>query len=115
AILLFCIVGSFSMNNSMFGVVVMLVMGVVAYALEARRFAVAPIILGIVLGPLVEQNFTTSMMIADGNSFGFFERPVAAMRGIATWGIWSVVSAASIFRNGARRNGAACAPTEAAE
>jgi TctA family transporter len=52
--------------------------------------AIAPIILGIVLGPLVETNFTTSMMIADGNILGFFSRPVAAVFGVATLLIWSV-------------------------
>ena len=89
AILLFCIVGSYSINNSMFGVMMMLGAGVIAYVLEARMIAIAPIILGIVLGPLVETNFTTSMMIADGNLLGFFSRPVAAAFGIATLAIWA--------------------------
>lgn len=93
AILLFCIVGSYSINNSMFGVTLMLGAGVIAYILEARSIAIAPIILGIVLGPLLEQNFTTSMMIADGNFAGFFSRPVAATLGIVTLLIW----AAAIF------------------
>ncbi|MDP2779124.1 tripartite tricarboxylate transporter permease [Devosia sp.] len=90
AILLFCIVGSYSMNNSMFGVVLMLGAGVIAYVLEARMIAIAPIILGIVLGPLVESNFTTSMIISDGSLLGFFSRPVAAGLGIVTVMIWSV-------------------------
>jgi TctA family transporter len=89
AILLFCIVGSYSMNNSMFGVWLMLAAGVVAYVLEARMIAIAPIILGIVLGPLVESNFTTSMMISDGSLLGFFGRPVAAVLGVATLVIWA--------------------------
>ena len=89
AILLFCIVGSYSMNNSMFGVWLMLGSGVIAYVLESRMIAIAPIILGIVLGPLVESNFTTSMMISDGSLLGFFGRPVAAVLGIATLVIWA--------------------------
>ena len=88
AILLFCIVGSYSMNNSMFGVWLMLFAGIIAYVLESRMIAIAPIILGIVLGPLVESNFTTSMMISDGSLLGFFSRPVAAVLGIATLVIW---------------------------
>jgi TctA family transporter len=74
----------------MFGVWLMLGAGVVAYVLEARMIAIAPIILGIVLGPLVETNFTTSMMIADGNLLGFFGRPVAGVLGVATLLIWSI-------------------------
>ncbi len=98
AILLFCVVGSYAITNSMFGVAVMVAMGVIAAILEANRFAVAPIILGIVLGPLVEQNFTTSMMIARGDPLAFVERPIAAVLGIATLGIWSTVLVAAVWR-----------------
>ncbi|MEP3303983.1 MAG: tripartite tricarboxylate transporter permease [Hoeflea sp.] len=90
AVLLFCIVGSYSINNTMFGVTLMLAAGVVAFVLESRMIAIAPVILGIVLGPLVETNFTTSMIIADGNLVGFFSRPVAAGLGIVTLLIWGV-------------------------
>ncbi len=98
AILLFCLVGSFSINNTMFGVGVMLALGVIAYVLESRRFAIAPIILGIVLGPLVEGNFTTSMIITSGNFLGFFERPIAAVLGIATIIIWGTAIGGTILR-----------------
>ncbi|WP_227283934.1 tripartite tricarboxylate transporter permease [Boseongicola sp. H5] len=93
AILLFCIVGSYSINNTMFGVLVMLVLGVLAYILQSRDFAIAPIILGIVLGPLVEQSFTTSMTIARGEIVGFFERPIAATLGVVTILTWIVMIA----------------------
>ncbi len=98
AILLFCLVGSFSINNTMFGVGVMLALGIIAYVLESRRFAIAPIILGIVLGPLVEGNFTTSMIITSGNFLGFFERPIAAVLGIATIIIWGTAIGGTILR-----------------
>jgi putative tricarboxylic transport membrane protein len=98
AILLFCVVGSYAINNSMFGVLVMVVLGVVAYILESRQFAIAPIILGIVLGPLVEQNFTTSMTIARGDLLGFFSRPIAAFLGVATILIWAAVVFSAIRR-----------------
>ncbi|MBW9089321.1 tripartite tricarboxylate transporter permease [Rhizobium wenxiniae] len=90
AILLFCIVGSYSINNTMFGVTIMLALGVIAFFLEKSGFAIAPIILGIVLGPLVEQNFTTSMIITNGNVLGLFERPISAVLGIATIAVWSL-------------------------
>jgi TctA family transporter len=86
------------MNNSMFGVTLMLIAGVVAYVLEARMIAIAPIILGIVLGPLVESNFTTSMMISDGSLLGFFSRPVAAVLGLATLVIWAFAIFGTIRR-----------------
>jgi TctA family transporter len=103
AILLFSVVGAFAINNTMFGVLIMLVLGIIAYVLEANRFAVAPIILGIVLGPLVEQNFTTSMMIARGDPLAFFERPIAAVIGIAAILVWLAVIASAIMGNVRRR------------
>jgi TctA family transporter len=99
AILLFCIVGSFSINNTMFGVGVMLVMGVIAYVLEANRFAIAPIILGIVLGPLVETNFTTSMIITNGNVLGLFSRPIAGILGVLTLLVWGFAIFGTIRRS----------------
>ena len=64
---MFCIVGSFAINNSLFGVVMMLAFGVVAYFMEENGFPVAPAILGMVLGAMLEENFITSMIKADGN------------------------------------------------
>ena len=88
-ILLFCVVGSFAINNSIFDVGVMLVFGLLAYAMEANRFPIAPTILGLVLGGMLEQNFVTSMIKADGNFGAFFERPIAGSLGVATLLVWS--------------------------
>lgn len=81
-ILIFSIVGSFAINNTMFGVGIMLVAGLAGYVLEEKGFPIAPIILGLVLGPVLERNFIMSMQIADGNLLGFFERPIAAVLGV---------------------------------
>ena len=80
-ILIFCIVGSFAINNSVFGVGIMLVMGVLGYIMEENGFPIAPAILGLVLGGMIEANFLTSMMKSDGQLLGFFARPVAAVLG----------------------------------
>lgn len=87
-ILLFCVVGAFAINNSVFDVGVMLAFGLLAYFMEANKFPIAPTILGVVLGAMLEQNFVTSMIKADGNFASFFDRPIAAGLGIATILIW---------------------------
>ena len=66
----------------------MLVAGVAAYLLEANRFPIAPAILGVVLGGMLEENFITSMIKADGNLLAFVERPIAAGLGVLTIAIW---------------------------
>ena len=72
-ILLFCVVGSFAINNTVFGVVIMLVAGVVAFFMERWGFPVAP----------------ASLVKADGRVFAFFERPIAAALGVLTLLIWT--------------------------
>jgi TctA family transporter len=87
-ILLFCVVGAFAINNSLFDVGVMLTFGLVAYLMESNGYPIAPTILGLVLGSMLEQNFVTSMIKANGNFLAFFERPVSAALGVATMLIW---------------------------
>jgi putative tricarboxylic transport membrane protein len=83
-ILLFCVVGSFAINNSIFGVVLMLAFGLVGYLMEENGFPVAPAILGMVLGAMLEEHFIRAMIRADGNFIAFFERPIAGGLGAAT-------------------------------
>ncbi len=87
-ILLFCIVGSFAINNSLFGVIVMLVAGVMGFYMERWGFPVAPTILGVVLGTMLEEHFFSSLVKADGNFLVFFERPIAGALGGVTLLIW---------------------------
>ena len=89
-ILLFCVVGSFAINNSVFGVVLMLVFGVIAYVMEENGFPVAPAILGMVLGAMLEENFISSMIKAEGSLVAFFERPIAGALGLVALAVLSV-------------------------
>jgi putative tricarboxylic transport membrane protein len=88
-ILLFCIVGSFAINNSMFGVIVMLAAGMIAFFMERWGFPVAPTILGVVLGTMLEEHFFSSLIKADGRLLAFFERPIAGVLGVVTVAIWA--------------------------
>ncbi len=93
-ILLFCVVGTFAINNSMFEVGIMLVAGILAYILEANKFPIAPAILGVVLGGMLEENFITSMIKSNGDLAAFFARPIAlglAMVCLLVW-TWPLVA-----------------------
>jgi TctA family transporter len=87
-ILLFCIVGAFAINNTVFAVGVILVFGVAAYFMEENGYPVAPAILGVILGTMLEEHFITSMIKADGRFLGFVERPIAACLGAVTILVW---------------------------
>lgn len=88
-ILLACIVGSFAITNSINAVMIMLFGGILGFILEENGFPVAPVILGLVLGEMLEANFMSSMIRSAGDFLAFFSRPIAATLGvltILTWG-----------------------------
>ena len=90
-ILVFCLVGSYAMTNSFYGVMIMLVLGIIGWLMEENGFPIAPAILGLVLGEMLEQNFMTSMIKSDGNALVFFERPIAGVLGAVTVLIWGAM------------------------
>jgi TctA family transporter len=87
-ILIFCIVGTFAINNSVFDVMVMLGVGVLAYLMEENDFPIAPAVLGVVLGGMLEEHFVFSMIKADGDFMMFFSRPIACALGILALLVW---------------------------
>lgn len=109
-ILIFCVVGSYAMTNSVYGVIMMVVMGLIGWLMEEHGFPIAPAILGLVLGEMLEQNFMTSMIKADGAFIMFFERPIAATLGVMTVLIWSAMLWRGIRGKPASLSGVAPAP-----
>ncbi len=87
-ILIFCIVGSFAINNTNFDVGIMLACGILAYFMEANDIPVAPAVLGLVLGRMLEDNFMVSMIKSEWDLTCFFQRPLSAVLGIITITIW---------------------------
>jgi TctA family transporter len=87
-ILMFAITGAFAINNSVFDIGVLGIMGIIGYFMEANGYPVAPIVLGLVLGPILEQNFMTSMIKSDWDLTLFFMRPIGAILGTITVIIW---------------------------
>ncbi|MGR3492820.1 MAG: tripartite tricarboxylate transporter permease [Shimia sp.] len=98
SILIFCIVGSFAITNSVYGVAIMLGMGVLAYTMEENGIPIAPAILGIVLGAMVEQTFLSSMIKSDGSFLAFFDRPIARVLGFLTIAVWTIPIVGAIWR-----------------
>jgi TctA family transporter len=94
-ILMFCVVGSYAMTNSTYGIGVMLVLGVAGWLMEENGFPIAPAVLGLVLGEMLEQNLMTSLIKSDGSVLMFFERPIAGVLAVLTLAIWG----AMLFRH----------------
>jgi TctA family transporter len=83
-ILVFCIVGAFAVTNSTLGVLLILCFGVIAFVMEENGFPIAPVILGAVLGKMLEENLVTSLIKSDGDILVFFTRPIAMWLAAAT-------------------------------
>jgi putative tricarboxylic transport membrane protein len=78
AILIFCCIGVYSINNSPIDVVITAVFALIGYWLVKHDFEPAPLLLGLVLGPLMEENLRRAMLIARGDATVFFTRPISA-------------------------------------
>jgi len=77
AILVFSLVGSFAINNSIFDIWVLIVAGIIGFFLRKLSFSIAPIILGMILGPLFESNFRRALMLSQGDWTTFITRPIS--------------------------------------
>jgi putative tricarboxylic transport membrane protein len=78
-ILLFCLIGAYSINNNIADVTVMLIFGIVGYILRKLKYEMAPMILAFVLGPMLEKNFRTALTLSDGDFSIFFTRPISCV------------------------------------
>ncbi|MFM0116881.1 tripartite tricarboxylate transporter permease [Paraburkholderia nemoris] len=77
--LFFIAVGVFSTNNSLFEVGEVLVFGVVGVVFALLKFPVSPILLGYVLGPMVEENFRRAVLLSNGDLAVFVQKPISAV------------------------------------
>jgi len=94
AVLVLCIFGVFAVNNNIFDVGVMFVMGWVGYLMMRLRVPAAPFLIAFVLGPLLEDNFRQAMLMSGSN-------PMILLRGPITWFFWAltVLALVAITRN----------------
>ena len=78
-IFVLCAVGSFAIAGRLFDVYVMLVFGILGFVLRGFGYPMAPLVLGIVLGDLLEKNLRRALLLSDGDLTPFFTRPISAV------------------------------------
>jgi putative tricarboxylic transport membrane protein len=79
AILVFATLGTYSISGSVTEVMIMYAIGVLGFFMRRFDFPVAPVILGVILGPLMEAQFRRTLLVSDGDFGAFVERPFAAV------------------------------------
>ena len=78
-ILLFCLIGVYSLNSSTGEIILMIIFGVFGYLARKFRYEVAPLVLSLVIGPLLESAFRHSLILSGGSFFIFVQRPISVI------------------------------------
>lgn len=94
SIIMFICIGVYTINNSVFDIMLVIFFGALGYAMRVLDFPAAPLLLGFVLGPMMEEHFRRAMLISNGDFTTFINRPISAsFLGVTAlvllWSIWS--------------------------
>lgn len=89
-VLVLCVIGAYGDNSTLFDVWVMLGAGVVGYVMRKYDYEPAPLIVGLVLGPVMERSLRQTLIISKGNLNGLWESPLCIA-------MWIVIVAAAAF------------------
>lgn len=96
AILLFVCIGVFSINNNAVDVWIVVAFAVVGYGMRLLALPAAPLVLGLVLGPMMEVQFRRTLIFSEGDFTAFVGRPISAVLlalcgTILCWTLWSAL------------------------
>jgi putative tricarboxylic transport membrane protein len=100
AILVFISLGVYSVNNNTFDVLMVAGVGAFGYFMSVFKFDAAPLLLGFVLGPMVEENLRRALLLSRGDMMTFIERPISAsVLGVTAllliWTVWSGIKSSA--------------------
>jgi len=102
-IILFCVIGAYGVNNNLFDVGALFFFGLLGYGLRRLDFELAPLILGFILGPILETNARQALIMSEGQFSVFWSSTTAAL----LLGAALVVIASAFLGGGKRREGKA--------
>jgi len=80
---LFSVMGAFALEGSLFNVYGMVLFGLIAYGLEEMGYPIAPLVIGLILGPMADEKLRTALKVSNGSLAPFFTRPIALVLVIA--------------------------------
>lgn len=100
-----CVVGSFAIASRVFDVWVMLGFGLLGFVLREMNYPMAPLVLGIVLGDLLDKNFRRAMVLSEGSLEPLFTRPISAVLALLTLAVvlWGIAPVRRAVTNGMAR------------
>lgn len=91
-----CIIGSYSLGLNIFNLYLMVPVGIVCYFLTEMGYPIAPLVIGVILGPMADENLRRALMVSQGSFMPIFERPVSLILFIVI--LWTVISQFGFYR-----------------
>ena len=93
---LLCIIGSYALGLNVFNLYLMLPVGIVCYFLTEMGYPIAPLVIGVILGPMADENLRRALMVSQGSFMPVFTRPVSLILFLII--AWTVVSQFQFFK-----------------
>jgi putative tricarboxylic transport membrane protein len=92
-----CIIGSYSLGINIWNLYLMLPVGIISYFLIEMGYPIAPLVIGVILGPMADENLRRALMVSQGSFMPIFTRPVSLVLFLVI--VWTVVSQFPAYRN----------------
>ena len=94
SILFFCCIGTYSVNNNLDDIYITAAFGFIGYVFLRLDLDAAPLMLGFILGPMLEENFRRALLLSRGSFSGFFPRPISGtlLGLIGIFVVWQIVT-----------------------
>jgi putative tricarboxylic transport membrane protein len=93
-----CIIGSYSLGLNIFNLYLMLPVGIICYFLTNMGYPIAPLVIGVILGPMADENLRRALMVSQGSFMPVFTRPVSLILFIII--VWTVCSQFKWYKRG---------------
>ena len=97
-----CVIGAYAISVNSFDIVVMFIFGVIGYFLNGMGYPPAPMILGIILGPMIDGNLRRTLLRFDGNIFEIFTMPICIVFIVLI--LFSILSQSPLWKKLMRRS-----------
>ena len=108
-----CIIGSYALGMNIYNLYLMLPVGIISYFLIEMGYPIAPLVIGVILGPMADENLRRALMVSQGSFLPVFTRPVALILFLII--VWTVLSQFKLFKEYKNRLIAKIFPRRAAK
>jgi putative tricarboxylic transport membrane protein len=96
-VLILCVIGSYALGMKVFNLYLMVPVGILAYFMQSMGYPIAPLVIGVILGPMADENLRRALMVSQGNFLPFFTRPVALILFLLI--VWMFVSQTPFYKH----------------